>query len=349
VKRPLFAFTAVVCGAAALAPPMDRLADASFAWHMGQHLVLLYAVPLFVLLAHPFDLFARWAGKRATAVFVRATRPLHAAGSIPFAFAFATATLWGVHFSGLYEAALQNRWLHAGEHALLLTAGTFFWLPVLGTPPLRPYGYPARIFYLMLMLPQGALLAMALGSTRAPLYAHYAAIMPVAQAVADQRNGAAVMWIGGGAIVLCALLATLGVWASREARTMAAAAALAFGIVSLGVRSAEAAVTPPPHTARQARVGQTLYYENCAECHGAALNGNFGPALAGNGANVQWDTMKYLWSYITAHMPAGNAGGLSKDDYVDIMAFLLQMHGHPPSRAPLTPEAASTSKAYLGP
>jgi len=71
--------------------------------------------------------------------------------------------------------------------------------------------------YLFLALPQGALLALAIGSARAPLYAHYAALMPPAVALADQANGAAVMWIAGGFIVFVAFLSTFAAWAAREA------------------------------------------------------------------------------------------------------------------------------------
>ncbi|MGA9274892.1 MAG: cytochrome c [Candidatus Cybelea sp.] len=111
-----------------------------------------------------------------------------------------------------------------------------------------------------------------------------------------------------------------------------------------------ALVTPraPSYTDTQATQGQILFYENCAECHGASLEGKFGPALAGDGSNVQWETVSYVWEYMTAHMPAGNAAGLSSDEYVKIMAFLLKMHGNPPA-GPLTPQAADTSKAPMGP
>ena len=218
MKRPrsLFLAAAAIAGVAAIAPPLDTLADRSFTWHMLQHLVLLFIVPLFVLLARPFELFAAVAGKTTTARFVRATRPLHVAISPPAALAFFVATLWLTHFSGLYELSLENVWVHIGEHLLYLAAGTAFWLPVLAPAPLRPLSYPARMLYLALALPQGALVAMALSSARAPLYPYYALAGSVSQAVRDQHDAAALMWIGGGMIVFCAFLLTLAAWAHRE-------------------------------------------------------------------------------------------------------------------------------------
>lgn len=105
----------------------------------------------------------------------------------------------------------------------------------------------------------------------------------------------------------------------------------------------------PSFTDEQARRGQIAFYENCAECHGAQLEGNFGPALDDSHGNVQWESVSAVFSYLTASMPFGNAGGLPRNEYLDIMAFLLHAHGHHPGAAALTVGAALNSKASLGP
>ncbi len=185
---------------------------------MVQHLALFFLVTLLLLLARPFDVLARIAGKRPTGAFVRATRPLHALALPPVALIVFIATLWATHFSPLYELALEHPWAHIAEHALYLAAGVVFWLPVVGPPPLRPLGYPGRLLYLLVALPQGALLAMVIASARDPLYPHYATVAGSrAAALADQANAAAAMWILGGFAVLGALLLTLAAWARREA------------------------------------------------------------------------------------------------------------------------------------
>jgi len=113
-------------------------------------------------------------------------------------------------------------------------------------------------------------------------------------------------------------------------------------------------VTPPPSMAvpsylpQQARQGQIAFYGNCAECHGAAGEGNFGPALITADGNVQWQPIYYVFSYMQQHMPAGNANDLKPEQYVDIMAFLIQAHGHPPGKRALTAASASGSGALLG-
>lgn len=122
---------------------------------------------------------------------------------------------------------------------------------------------------------------------------------------------------------------------------------LLFALVLLAAANAPSPV--PSYTGDQATKGQILFYEDCAECHGATLGGNYGPALAGPDGNVQWETVTYVWGYMTAHMPAGNANGLKPQEYVEIMAFLLKAHGHPAGTTPLTAAAANASKAYMGP
>lgn len=218
MRTVLLLVAAVACGAFALFGPLERLADRWFAWHMAQHLVILIAVPLLVLWSQPFPLVRRVLGDARTVGLLRATRPLHVMAFPPVALAIFLATLWGTHFSPLYEAALDATPVHATEHALYLFAGFAFWLPVLTVAPLRPHSYPVRLFYLIVALPQGALLAIALSAARSPLYPHYARIMPAAQALADQQDAAAVMWIAGGLATLVALLATMGTWAARELR-----------------------------------------------------------------------------------------------------------------------------------
>lgn len=113
-------------------------------------------------------------------------------------------------------------------------------------------------------------------------------------------------------------------------------------------------VTPKPSMAvpqfldSQARVGQTLFYEHCAECHGASGQGNWAPAILTQDGNVQWLPIYYVYTYITDHMPAGDAHALRQDEYVNIMAFVLKSQGHPAGRTALSDKSLRDSGALVG-
>lgn len=216
VMSLIYYLVAGVAFAIALSPAIDGRADTSFAWHMAQHLALVFIVAPALVAARPFQAFAALAPKALVAETVRATRWSHVLAHPAVALAFFIATMWVTHFSPLYELALDRAWVHVAEHLLYLAAGVLFWLPVLAPQPLRPLPYPARLLYLFVALPQGALLAFALGGAHRVLYAHYATVKGVSGALADQSNAAAVMWICGGLAVFVAFLVTFGAWAVRE-------------------------------------------------------------------------------------------------------------------------------------
>ncbi len=93
---------------------------------------------------------------------------------------------------------------------------------------------------------------------------------------------------------------------------------------------------PASFTSAQAYQGRFDYIQECGECHAGELGGQFGPALRGPDSNVPWQTPAAVWSFMTAQMPVGNAGGLSQAEYLDIEAFLLQQNGRKPGRERLT-------------
>jgi cytochrome c oxidase assembly factor CtaG len=74
-------------------------------------------------------------------------------------------------------------------------------------------GHGARLLYLFLAAPANALLASSIFQADVALYAHYAS-SPAA--LADQRSAAAIMWIGGGLLMLGAVLLVAASWARAE-------------------------------------------------------------------------------------------------------------------------------------
>ncbi|HEV7178532.1 MAG TPA: cytochrome c oxidase assembly protein [Candidatus Baltobacteraceae bacterium] len=205
--------------AAVLLPPADALADRWFTAHMFQHLILTLVGPPLVLLGAPLLLCVTlpptWVARRiARAVRVPA---VHAVFSPVTAWLAFVATLWIAHFSPLYEAALQNAWIHGFEHALFAATAFLFWMAVvqIGYAPF-PLAFPVRLFFLFFAIPSGAFLGLAIYAAQRALYPHYFVGRSFAQGLLDQHGGGAAMWIGGGLVFFTAFVVTAGVWASHE-------------------------------------------------------------------------------------------------------------------------------------
>lgn len=204
---------------AAVLPPMESLADSSFAWHMTQHVVLMLVGPPLLLLGAPLLLLVAVPPPRiARRITAAASSPI---GHMLFApltgWLLFIAVLWMSHFSPLYETALEHRGVHILEHAIYVGTALLFWASVVqvGYTP-RPVPYAARMLYLFLAIPQGAFLGLALYAARYVMYPHYLAGRSSALALADQQNGGAVMWIAGGFLLFIAFMCTAGAWAAAE-------------------------------------------------------------------------------------------------------------------------------------
>jgi putative membrane protein len=206
----------------ALTPPVDAYAHIRFAVHMVQHLLLmLVAAPLLVL-GTPVTL-ARVTGslglRRALGRAVR--HPLIRTLQFPvFTWGAFTGVMWGSHYSALYEAALERPAVHVLEHVLYLAAAVLFWMPVVAAEPSRwRMSHPLRLLYLMVAGPPNVFLALSLYQSTRVLYPHYDAMNLLAgrSPLADQRAGAAVMWILGGIPLLVAMIVVAGSWARHDA------------------------------------------------------------------------------------------------------------------------------------
>jgi len=110
---------------------------------------------------------------------------------------------------------------------------------------------------------------------------------------------------------------------------LSAAAVAAFGQLVLA-QSASAQPADPSFTAAQAEQGADLYRKTCAQCHGDHLNdGQFGPALKGGNFKTQWGgkSLGALFDYVKTTMPPGQAGLMTDEEYVSVLALMLQSNG----------------------
>lgn len=113
-----------------------------------------------------------------------------------------------------------------------------------------------------------------------------------------------------------------------------AAAMAATAVAQEGSRSVWQGI----YTAEQAERGSAVYAQRCGACHGAALNGTGeAPALIGGEFVSHWDTMTVgdLFDRVRTTMPQNDPMSLSRDEYADVLAFLLKNNGFPAGSQPL--------------
>ena len=135
-----------------------------------------------------------------------------------------------------------------------------------------------------------------------------------------------------------------------------AAAAVSLAVAILSVVGASTGVVvvaaQPPSadggfTVDQAARGWSLYGVQCEECHGTELEGiAHAPPLVGVEFMNGWagQTTDALVAYLRDTMPPGQAGALSDQAYVELVAFLLESNGAAPGARTLT----ATSGVMIG-
>jgi cytochrome c len=106
-------------------------------------------------------------------------------------------------------------------------------------------------------------------------------------------------------------------------------------------------------TGAQALRGEAVYDAHCASCHGSKLEGTPASALTGERFVTKWGDGKHTVDdlyYITrTQMPYGDAGKLTKQQYIDVVAFMLNKNGYRPGDQELPADPAVLRKLTIKP
>ena len=228
--RRIAFYSGLVALVVALCSPVAVYAELLFSVHMVQHLLLsVVAAPLLVA-GRPVAVMGALLApaQRRELLRLRRAPVVGALGHPVVAWVTFAAAGWVAHFSPLYEAALDHPWAHVAEHVLFLGSGLLFWRAVLGAAARWRLSHPLRLLYLAVALPQSTFLALAIWSSSRPLYPRYAEIAERVgvDARGDQRLAGGIMWVAGDLVLLGAVLAVAGAWASHEQRLTARREAL---------------------------------------------------------------------------------------------------------------------------
>ena len=125
----------------------------------------------------------------------------------------------------------------------------------------------------------------------------------------------------------------------RRARlTLCLVAPLYFAPTS-ALHSHESNTATIIYSEEQALKGHDLYNEHCASCHGAALEGQGSLPLTGATFRARWADERHsvddLFYIIRTLMPYGQPATQSKQEYIDIIAYILMVNGYPAGTQPL--------------
>jgi cytochrome c oxidase assembly factor CtaG len=208
----------------ALDSGIERYDTALFSDHMVQHMLLTLVAPPLLLYAGPITLLLRASSAETRSRWIfpflhaRVVRFL----SFPVvAWVLFAGVMWGSHFSPLFDASLENEWLHRLEHGLFLTSALLFWWPVVGPDPspwrMRP---GAKVLYVGLQMPQNTFLAVAIAMSSVPLYPHYVSTIRSwgPTPLEDQQLAGSLMWLGGDVVFIVAVILLVLAWMRDDER-----------------------------------------------------------------------------------------------------------------------------------
>lgn len=216
----------------ALVSPLDEIGDEYlFSAHMMQHLLLILAVPALLLLG----ITPAFARKIVEYRSLSRIERILGNSVVAWAIGVGTVILW--HAPPLFDAALDNEYIHVVEHLCFMVSATIFWWPVLGPLPACRLGPLSTQLYLIGGGMANGLLGIWLTFAPAAIYTPYLRpadslrIMETLRTqwgltpAVDQAIGGLLMWVGGGFVFVAVMVMMLLRWfGSAEADSDSVAA-----------------------------------------------------------------------------------------------------------------------------
>ena len=111
---------------------------------------------------------------------------------------------------------------------------------------------------------------------------------------------------------------------------------------SHAVTSTTASLPPASYAAEQAVRGAQVYAATCARCHPPGQLDGQPFAIAWNEARVST-----LYNTLRNTMPQDKPGSLTDQEYVDVIAYLLQRSKVPAGATPLAPDSAALRQVRI--
>ena len=110
--------------------------------------------------------------------------------------------------------------------------------------------------------------------------------------------------------------------------------AAVLAVAGATTRGQESKIWSGVYSVEQAEQGKALFQGNCGGCHKSDLSGDRGPALVGNTFFSSWEagSVNRLYTKIKETMPRNRGNSLSEENYLAIVAYILQANSFPPGK-----------------
>lgn len=208
-----------------------RYSVAMFSVHMGVHTLLSMVAPLLLVLGGPVTL-ALGALSPASAEDPPGPREWLEAFTHSWILRIATHPLvtlslyvgsfYLTYFTGLFDAAAPSHWAHLALNGyFLLTGYAFYWLIIGIDSAPHPVSYPGKLGLLLVAMPFHALAGICLMRSATVIGGDFYRSLGlpfVPDLLADQRLGAAIVWVLGEIPMAITLAVLLVQWARTDAR-----------------------------------------------------------------------------------------------------------------------------------
>jgi mono/diheme cytochrome c family protein len=112
-----------------------------------------------------------------------------------------------------------------------------------------------------------------------------------------------------------------------------------FSVWAAGVAAqSERSVKEGVYTEEQAKRGELVYAENCANCHGEHMEGaDMSPSLVGATFSSNWNTLTVgdYYDRVRTTMPMDRPGTISPQQIADVIAYILKSNQYPVGKTEL--------------
>jgi len=208
----------------ALQSGIGRYDDVLFWDHMIQHLMLVMAAPPLLIFGQPITLLMH-ASRNPLHTWVKRAVRSKVASFLTwpvFGFAAYAVAIIVAHLTGLANLIARNQVAHDSEHVGFLVVGYLFFLPIIGSEPIRwRLSYPVRLVLLFLVMPVDTFTGLVLSGASANAPGLPPGPRPpwAGSAVGDLHAGGSVMWVGGDGIMFLLMMVVFLLWAT-DTRTV---------------------------------------------------------------------------------------------------------------------------------